>query len=292
MDGEFPDYLYHLPIAAEHMRGRFLLYGYIGIGIIALVEVALALDLRPWTVWTTPVAWTGYILFVDALNHRLRGRSLIMDRTGEFLLMLPLSVGLWEIFEGYNLFIRNWHYIGLPEKLWVRYLGYAWSFATIAPAIFETAELVMGWRPFRRPRRGIRVTRRLLYGFMGLGAAFLTLPLVSPFRYARYMAALVWGGFAFLLDPINYLRRRESILRDWERGEYGRFAALLLAGLICGVFWEFWNYWAAAKWIYDVPILGHIKIFEMPVLGFLGFPPFAVELFVMYNALRRFPLRT
>jgi len=274
------------------MRWNFPLYGYFGIGLIALVELALALDLRPWTVWTTPVAWTGYIFFMDAWNYRLRGRSLIMARTGEFLIMLPLSVGLWEIFEGYNLFIRNWHYVGLPERLWVRYSGYAWSFATIIPAVFETAEWTMGWAPFRRPRRGIRVTKGMLYSFIFCGAVFLVLPLISPFQYARYMAALVWAGFALLLDPINYLRGRESILRDWERGEYRRFAALLLAGLICGVLWEFWNYWAAAKWIYDVPILGNIKLFEMPVLGFLGFPPFAVELFVMYNALRKFPLQT
>ncbi|RKY70994.1 MAG: hypothetical protein DRQ14_08000 [Candidatus Latescibacterota bacterium] len=266
-------------------------YGYIGIGIVAFVEVALALKLRPWTVWTTPLAWTGYILFVDALNRRTKGRSLIVDRTGEFLVMLPLSVGFWEIFEGYNLFIKNWHYIGLPERIWVRYAGYAWSFATITPAIFETAELVAGWGPFRRPRRGIRVTRGLLWGFMAAGATFLVLPLVSPFCYARYMAALVWCGFAFLLDPVNYLRGRESILRDWEEGRYCRFASLLLAGLICGVLWEFWNYWAPTKWVYDVPILGHIKLFEMPVLGFLGFPPFAVELFAMYNFVRRFPIK-
>jgi len=272
--------------------GYFPSYGYIGIGIIALVEIALVLKLRPLTVWTTPLAWTGYILLVDALNHRRKGRSLILDRTGEFLLMLPLSVGFWEMFEGYNLFIKNWHYIGLPENMWVRYAGYAWSFATITPAVFETAELVAGWRPFRRPRGSVRVTRGLLWGFIVTGATFLVLPLVSPFRYARYMAALVWCGFAFLLDPINYLRGRESILRDWEEGRYGRFASLLLAGLICGALWEFWNYWAATKWVYDVPILGNIKLFEMPVLGFLGFPPFAVELFTMYNSIRRFPIQT
>ena len=53
-------------------------------------------------------------------------------------------------------------------------------------------------------------------------------------------------------------------------------------GLLCGLLWEFWNYWAAAKWTYTIPFLGNIKIFEMPVLGFLGFPPFAVECWVLY----------
>jgi len=30
--------------------------------------------------------------------------------------------------------------------------------------------------------------------------------------------------------------------------------------------------------------VGDLKLFEMPVLGFLGFPPFAVECFVMTSA--------
>ena len=38
----------------------------------------------------------------------------------------------------------------------------------------------------------------------------------------------------------------------------------------------------ATKWIYNVPILPDVKIFEMPILGFGGFPPFAVECFAMY----------
>ena len=39
--------------------------------------------------------------------------------------------------------------------------------------------------------------------------------------------------------------------------------------------WEFWNYWAGAKWHYSVPIMENLKIFEMPVPGHLGFPAFA-----------------
>ncbi|KPK87066.1 hypothetical protein AMJ80_12745 [bacterium SM23_31] len=58
---------------------------------------------------------------------------------------------------------------------------------------------------------------------------------------------------------------------------------LLLTGLICGLLWEFWNYWAAVKWIYTVPYFPEYKFFEMPVAGYLGFPPFAVECYVIYQ---------
>jgi hypothetical protein len=59
-----------------------------------------------------------------------------------------------------------------------------------------------------------------------------------------------------------------------------------LAGIIIGFFWEFWNFWAIPKWIYHIPFVGFYKIFEMPVLGFLGYFPFAFELYAMYFFVR------
>jgi hypothetical protein len=55
---------------------------------------------------------------------------------------------------------------------------------------------------------------------------------------------------------------------------------------VCGWLWEFWNYWAAAKWLYIFPMFQGWKIFEMPAPGFLGFPPFALECFTMYVTAR------
>jgi hypothetical protein len=58
--------------------------------------------------------------------------------------------------------------------------------------------------------------------------------------------------------------------------------------LICGFLWEFWNFWALSKWIYTVPLFEKGKGFEMPFLGFLGFPPFAVQAYVMYKFISLF----
>jgi hypothetical protein len=55
----------------------------------------------------------------------------------------------------------------------------------------------------------------------------------------------------------------------------------MAAGLLCGMLWEFWNYWAATKWIYTVPFFDRFKIFEMTAPGFLGFIPFALECYAM-----------
>ena len=68
--------------------------------------------------------------------------------------------------------------------------------------------------------------------------------------------------------------------RDWRR-----LLSLLASGLSVA-FFGVWNYWALTKWTYTVPYLGDIKIFEMPVLGYLGFPPFAIECWAMYIFVR------
>ena len=98
----------------------------------------------------------------------------------------------------------------------------------------------------------------------------------------------MWIGFILLLDPLNAHRAEESITGDWRAGHKGRLINLLVAGLICGLVWEFWNYWAQAKWIYNVPILPQVKLFEMPIVGFGGFPPFALECFAMYVTVRHY----
>src|SRR5207237_267857 len=103
-------------------------------------------QIEPFWSWNTPIAWTGFILFADGLVHRARGNSWIKSAPHEFAGLATASILLWLVFEFYNRFIENWYYVGLPENAWVRYFGYAWSFATIWPAIFEGAELVAVWR--------------------------------------------------------------------------------------------------------------------------------------------------
>ena len=265
-------------------------YGWIGLLVMLVTEAGMLARVEPFASWHTPIAWTGYILFVDALVWKRRGSSWLRDRPAESVFLAGISVPLWLVFELYNKYsLHNWYYVGLPESLLARYAGYAWSFATIAPAIFETADLVSSLRDRRADVHRVDDTLPQTIGPGGwlsvaLGAAMLLLPIVHP---SAYLAAPVWLGFIFLLDPLNARAGSESILGDWRRGRTHRLVNLLVAGLVCGVIWEFWNYWAHTKWIYAVPILPEVRIFEMPILGFGGFPPFAVECFVMYVAVRR-----
>jgi len=83
----------------------------------------------------------------------------------------------------------------------------------------------------------------------------------------------------------------ESLYLDVREGDGSRLTNLIASGLLCGVLWEFWNYWSRAKWHYTVPIMEHVKIFEMPLPGYLGFPAFALECFTMYVLTRAVAVR-
>jgi hypothetical protein len=85
------------------------------------------------------------------------------------------------------------------------------------------------------------------------------------------------------LEPFNTRSGAGSILRDLEKGSGRNLYLLLLSGLLCGILWECWNFWAGSKWLYTIPYVGFLKIFEMPILGFFGFPPFAVACSVMVS---------
>lgn len=261
------------------------LYAFFGLTVMALSEVLMLLHIEPFWSWHTPIAWTGYILFVDGLVRARRGSSWLTQANGEFVFLTLMSIPLWLIFEAYNLLIRNWHYVNLPVNPFWRTFGYAWSFATIWPAVFETAELVGTFRSATSvARASARPISAHAWVSIAGGAAMLSWPLVRP---SPYLAAPVWLGFIFLLDPLNSRAGVEAIGGDWSGNGRERLVNLSISGFICGVIWEFWNYWARAKWIYTVPIFPNLKIFEMPLPGYLGFPAFAVECFAMYVAARR-----
>jgi hypothetical protein len=266
-------------------REKFPTYAFVGIAIMVLGELSLFSGNYWIGVYFTPVQWTGYILFMDGLHKRLAGTSLISDHKREFFLLLLISIGSWLIFEAYNVLLQNWRYIGLPDNMFLRYLGYAWSFATISPGIFITYQVLNDVIPGSgAPPAVQRLGNTLFGGFVVIGALCLVIPLIWP---STYMTPLVWMGFAFFLDPINHRLGERSILTEFFTGRRRSLGIFFLSGLACGLLWEFWNYWAEAKWEYFVPYWGHIKLFEMPVLGFLGFLPFTIECFAIYKFIRK-----
>ncbi len=264
-------------------------HGWLGLAVIAAAEVLLVAGQPVVGRWFTPIVWTGYVLLVDALVARATGRSYLTTDRAELVLVVLASIGGWWLFEWYDAprFWRGgadrvglwWQYHGLEPDPWLRRVGYDWSFATIFPALFLTAALLRP-RLARARVRPWRPTPGQLRLSVALGAVCVALPLLVV---SRWLVPLVWTGFVLLLEPLNYRRGRPSWLGALARGDASLLLALLGAGAVCGVLWELWNYWALTRWTYTVPYLGSVKVFEMPVLGYLGFPPFALECYAIYH---------
>jgi hypothetical protein len=274
---------------ARRLRA-FPAHGWLGWLALLSAEVLLFARSEPITTYFTPIAWSSYILIADAAVLALTNRSRLNDAPIVVARLALLSIPLWLTFEAYNLRLQNWTYVGVPRAWPAALFGYAWSFATITPAVFETADLVQAVLPAppaspsleAAPDSSRRISRATESILMIFGAACLLLPLLVPRHEAAFLFALVWIGFLLLLDPLNHRLGLPSFLGDLAEGMRRRFYGFLLAGWICGWLWEFWNYWASAKWLYTFPMFQGWKIFEMPAPGFLGFLPFALECFAMY----------
>jgi len=267
------------------MKMTFPFHGIIGIALLFLSEIFLFKKVDPFYGWFYCFAWWSYILIIDAVIYRLKGNSLILTRTKEFFLMIPWSLFIWLIFEAANLSLENWYYINLPHSTVERWLGYAIAYGTVLPGIFETMELLETSGLFKNSKMKKTIVSgegHFILALLGM------LWLLSSINIPEYFFPFIWVGFILLLDPINYRFGGRSLLKDLEEGNSRKIYLLLIAGLICGLLWEFWNFWAFSRWIYTVPFFEKAKGFEMPFLGFLGFPPFAVQAYVMVNTLSLF----
>jgi hypothetical protein len=256
---------------------------FVGLGLIAIFWSA------SWGHWGIlgeyaffPL-WLGYILAVDGLVAMRRGDSLLITRPGHFVLLFILSAPVWWLFESGNNYTQNWHYV--VDKDYGRLhviLESSIDFSTVVPAVLETTMLVLSFGFVGGlERTGFRVTisHTALWSLMYAGALlYLGLMLLPTLAFP-----VLWLWLFLLTDPLNWMRGRMSLLEQFSRGDFHLIAALTLGVLVCGFFWELWNFYAMPKWYYTVPNVGSFKVFEMPILGYLGYIPFAWELYALYH---------
>jgi hypothetical protein len=237
----------------------------------------------------TPLVWPGYVLFLEGVLQFQTGASPVRRRPNHFALLCLASIVIWCVFDWINFYyIDAWSYIGMPiANRWHRYWGYAFAFAAVVPAMLMSGQVFMnlGWFDWARSPAW-RMPRWAKWVALGAGGAMLIWPFLGRDPITNLT---LWTSLVFFLDPINLKLGRPSMFRDWQKGWYGRTLAAFAGGLLCGLLWEFWNYWALAKWVYRLPFLGrleHLRYFEMPIIGLLGFIPFGLECWVMWQSMR------
>ena len=262
----------------------------VGLLVMVVSEAATLAKIEPFWSWNTPIAWTGFIVFADAMVFRARGDSWMRSSPREFVALTLASIPLWIVFEGYNLVDQGTGITSVSRRppgpqLRIR--------VVVRHDLADESSKAQGDRGVARcgtaPGRTEAPRERCRHGRDALGRADAGLAVRRFSRVAVYLAAPVWLNFILLLDPPERPPwAAESLMADLARnGNRDRLVNLLVSGMLCGGLWEFWNYWSRAKWHYTVPILERYKIFEMPLPGYLGFGAFALECFTMYVFVRR-----
>ncbi|HUP88888.1 MAG TPA: hypothetical protein VM100_06050, partial [Longimicrobiales bacterium] len=258
--------------------------------LLTAATVLLLRGIEPFATWYYNFAWYPVLLAGDGLLALVGGAG--RNRKGEFLMfgrwsftatVLAWSAVVWLFYELFNFRLQNWYYVNLPIHRLSRWSGTLIAFATVLPAVFVAEGIMSGFKVAQNVRwPTFTVTKAVLNGMRVAGVIMLALVLIWP----RYFFPLVWGATMLLVEPENYKRSREqSLLADLEQGKPGRLLRLLAGGACIGFTWEMLNIKARGQWIYTVPGVEELKIFEMPVPGFFGFPPFAVECFILWQAL-------
>jgi len=226
--------------------------------------------------------WLGYILTIDAIVFYRKGSSLLKRSIKNFSLLFLISAPAWWLFELINWRTQNWFYDGKQFFTDFEYAILATiSFSTVMPAVFETAELVGTFKWIRKFKnlKLLSPTKATLNKFLLIGFMMLALILIFP----QYFYYFEWAAVYFILEPINYKLKNRTIFDYTSKGDWQLVIALSVGALICGFFWEMWNYYSYPKWIYVTPMVNFLHAFEMPVLGYMGYIPFAWELYAIYN---------
>jgi hypothetical protein len=257
-------------------------HGWLGLGLVAVF----------WTLnWTLPglrthwgffPLWLGYCLTVDAAVCLRKGHSLLTRDPAAYFSLFLVSAPAWWLFELLNMRSQNWFYDGREHFTDLQYFALAsLSFSTVMPAVFGTAELMGTFRWLERMGRGpvLAPTPATLCMFFVAGWLMLGLLL----RWPQYFFPFLWASVFLILEPINVALRNRSLLQFTAAGDWRPVAALSLGCLTCGFFWELWNYLSYPKWIYQIPFVDFLYVFEMPLLGYGGYLVFAWELFALYH---------
>jgi hypothetical protein len=255
---------------------------FLGAAVLAGAVLLLVSGSAFMRTWFYLFAWWPFILILDSLNYRKGGASLFTRPERDALFMAFVSVSVWLVFELFNLRLRNWGYHELPLVLWQRWLGYFTAFASVVPALVVLAEFFrQRLARLRMPAPLLKPTPRFLHVSTFLGVMLFAVTLLWP----RLFFPCVWLCFIFLLEPLNFRLGNPSLLSDLEQRDGTRFWSWAAAGLTAGFVWEFFNFWAGSHWEYSLPYFEFGRIFQMPVLGYLGFIPFALEVMAIYGLL-------
>ncbi len=259
----------------------FPFYGWLGIALMLgswYLNWSLS-GLR--THWGFFPLWLGFSLATDALVYFRSGDSLIRRSPSQFILLFIISIPVWWLFELINLLTQNWIYLGREFFTDIEFAVLAsLNFSTVIPAVFEASELAATFQWIRKAKGGPRIgpAKSTYFIFILIGLVTLAFEILWPHIFYPF----IWVTVYLLIEPVNGWLKHPNLLSHTAHRNWRPVLALWTGGLICGFFWEMWNYYSFPKWQYDLPGLNVWHLFEMPLPGFVGYLAFALELHAVY----------
>lgn len=268
------------PMKTPHAK-RFPWWGWCGMAL-GLVFWILAWNRFPWfsdyQPHTFTPLWIAYILIVSAFAVRRTGTCLLLRRPVSFMLLFPASACFWWFFEYLNRFVQNWSYTGVDFGAAEYALFATLSFSTVLPAFAATREWFLSyswWSSAYQHFYPVRVSSPRLLAGAALTASAIGLSLLGV--YPNHLFALLWISPLLILVSLQALMKETHIFSPLRDGDWSFVLASALAALVCGFFWEMWNFHSLAKWTYHIPYVQRFNVFEMPLLGYAGYLPFGLE---------------
>lgn len=236
-----------------------------------------------------PLFW-GFALVVDGWVYvRNGGRSIISRSLQEFIGIGVASISGWLIFEYLNFFVDdNWIYPNgalIPDNQFTIYAVI--GSAGLMPLAFEWYTLFLTFDRLKyRFDDGPKI--KLSIGVINALLVFCFVLLFFIAFYPDLLFTLLWVVPLIILSAVL---DRLKIWTPFELVKKGNWSPLLLFALayfVQGFLLEFWNYFSAyhengmiisetpAYWSYSVPYVNVYHVFEMPVLGLMGYLPFGI----------------
>jgi hypothetical protein len=264
------------------MSPAFPWWGWLGVALTTLSWV-LAWNrftwFEPFQPFTFTPLWLGYILLVNAWTFCRIERCLIVDQPRYFFWLFPLSAAFWWFFEYLNRFVQNWYYIGIQGFTPLEYFLHATvPFSTVLPAVLSTTELLASYPLISAGLEQVRPIRSTNAKMVGWGILLLSSAGLSGIAlWPSYLFPLVWVAPLLLITSLQVVAGEETIFSTIAHGNWKSLWLPALAALVCGFFWEMWNYKSLAHWEYAIPFVHRFQIFEMPFLGYAGYLPFGLQ---------------
>ena len=271
----------HATPSSAPPRIRFPWWGWVSLTSLVLFWILA------WTRFTgfadfqgltfTPL-WISFIVVLNALTYRRTGHCFVVDHPRFFIALFLWSAVFWWYFEYLNRFVQNWRYVGLGPMSAAYYAVHSTiAFSTVLPAIFSACDFLRTFpfltnRAWRRPWKSSRPTRlswTLLF--------FSSVCLIGLGIWPDYFFPFLWVAPLLFMLAIQMRWGKSMLVLALTKGQWQIVTIPACAALLCGFFWEMWNFHSAAKWVYAIPFVDRFHIFEMPLLGYAGYVPFGLE---------------